>query len=112
MSINSRAKGQRGELEVRDLLRKHGFTAERGQQRAGGADSPDVKHNIDGFHIEVKLTETFNLYKALDQAECDNPLAVPLIFHRRNRRPWMVVLPAEVLLELLAERGLHGEGEE
>jgi Holliday junction resolvase len=101
MSINSRAKGQRGELEVRDLLRKHGFQAERGQQRAGGPESPDVKHDIDGFHIEVKLTETFNLFKTLDQAQGDAPHLVPLIFHRRNRKPWMVCLPAEVLLELL-----------
>jgi hypothetical protein len=100
--INSRAKGQRGELEVRDLLRAAGFEAERGQQRAGGSDSPDVKHNIPGYHIEVKLCEQFNLFKALAQATQDNPNAIPLIFHRRNYMPWMVCLPAEVLLRLLA----------
>jgi hypothetical protein len=99
--INSRAKGQRGELEVRDLLRAAGFEAERGQQRAGGSDSPDVKHNIPGYHIEVKLCEQFNLFKALAQATQDNPNAIPLIFHRRNYMPWMVCLPAEVLLKLL-----------
>ena len=104
--INSRAKGQRGELEVRDLLRAAGFEAERGQQRAGGSDSPDVKHNIPGYHIEVKLCEQFNLFKALAQATADNPNAIPLIFHRRNKRPWMVCLPAEELLRLLRARGL------
>lgn len=102
--INSRAKGQRGELEVRDLLRAAGFEAERGQQRAGGSDSPDVKHNIPGYHIEVKLCEQFNLFKALAQATQDNPDAIPLIFHRRNYMPWMVCLPAEELLRLLGGR--------
>ena len=41
--MNSRAgKGKVGEREFAELLRAHGFDARRGQQFAGGADSPDV----------------------------------------------------------------------
>ena len=40
--INSRAKGARGERMWRDQLRAEGYTAKRGQQHAGGQDSPDV----------------------------------------------------------------------
>ena len=40
--INSRAKGARGERQWRDELRAQGYTDKRGQQFAGGQDSPDV----------------------------------------------------------------------
>lgn len=40
--INSRQKGKRGERLWRDQLREQGFTARRGQQYAGGIESPDV----------------------------------------------------------------------
>lgn len=40
--INSRAKGKRGELQLAHKLTELGYPAERGQQRKGGEDSPDV----------------------------------------------------------------------
>ena len=57
MTINSRAKGARGEREFAAFMREHGYEAHRGQQFAGSADSPDVVHSIPGIHIEVKRVE-------------------------------------------------------
>lgn len=97
--INSRSKGKRGELEVRDLLRQHGFEAKRGQQHAGGGDSPDVMHNMTGIHIEVKLVNALNLSKAMIQARRDaKPGDTPVVFHRRDREDWMVTMPASYWL--------------
>ena len=105
MPINSRDKGKLGELEVRDLLRKFGFEARRGQQFQGGPGSPDVVHSLEGFHFEVKRVESLLLYPAMDQANRDkSPGEVPVVFHRRNKKPWVVVIDAEDFLMLLRRR--------
>lgn len=99
---NSRAKGCRGELEAAALLRQYGFEARRGQQFSGSPDSPDIKHSIPGVHIEVKRVEHLSLYKAMEQAEGDAPEgSMPVVMHRRNRKPWVVVLKAEDFLRLV-----------
>lgn len=104
MTINSRTKGKVGELEVAALLKKHGFEARRGQQFSGGNESPDVVHGMGGFHIEVKRVENFALYPALDQANRDKKDGDDaILFHRRNKKPWVVVMDAEKFLELMRE---------
>ena len=103
MSKMSRDKGQRGEREVAALMRTHGFEAERGQQRSGSSDSPDVKHNISGLHVEVKRTETLSVYAALDQASRDatgGPDA-PVVFHRRSRKPYVIIMYATDFLRIM-----------
>lgn len=103
MGAHSKNKGKRGELEVADLLRRFGYKARRGQQFAGGGDSPDVVHTMQNFHIEVKRSETFNLYAALAQANADKgPKEHALIFHRKNGKPWVVVMDAEAFLRDVA----------
>lgn len=102
MAINSNAKGKVGEREVAALLKAHGFEARRGQQYAGGGDSPDVVHSMAGFHIEVKRTENFMLYPALAQANADKkPEEDALVFHRRNNKDWVVVMDAEAFLRMV-----------
>jgi Holliday junction resolvase len=102
MGRMSRDKGKRGELEVAELLRAHGFQAERGRQYSGSPDSPDVRHDIPGVAIEVKRTERFALYPALEQAKQDRRAGdVPVVFHRMNGRPWVVCLEAEDFLTLM-----------
>ena len=60
--VNSRAKGCRGERMWRDELREAGFTARRGQQFAGGTDSPDVIcEELKNLHMEVKCVQALNL---------------------------------------------------
>lgn len=107
MGMMSKRKGKVGEREVAQLLRDHGFDGKRGVQHKGGADSPDVL-GLPGFHIEVKRVEQFNLYEALNQAEQDvgerGPgLPVPVVFHRRNGRPWVAVIRADDLLKLIGK---------
>lgn len=99
--INSRAKGKRGELQFRDVLRKAGFQARRGQQYSGTADgeTPDVIHDIPGVHIEVKWVERLNLMSAVAQAKLDCGGKVPVVAHKKNNTEWLVTLPASALIE-------------
>lgn len=100
-SINSRSKGKRGELDAaRELERVLGCKARRGQQFSGGDDSPDVAHNIPGVHVEVKRTEKFQLYAALNQAFVDSGDSVPVVLHRKSKNPWVVVCYLDDLPEL------------
>ena len=102
MGKMSRDKGKTGELEVAHLIESYGFKARRGQQHRGGPGTPDVIHSIPNLHIEVKRTETLSLYKALDQAWDEaGDGEVPIVFHRRSRRPWVAILRAEHFLEIM-----------
>ncbi len=110
--MNSRDKGKRGELEFAALLRDQGYTeARRGQQYRGGDDSPDVV-GVAGVHHEVKRTERFAIYDAVDQARRDAaPLAMPVVAHRCNsklkscRGEWLFVLGADDYFRLLKAAG-------
>jgi hypothetical protein len=100
---NSRRKGKAGELEASHFLSAlFGLPCRRGQQYAGGPYSPDVV-GIDGLHIEVKRTERLSLYKAIEQAKHDaGPDEVPMVLHRRNRKPWLAIFEADDLISLTA----------
>lgn len=100
---NSRRKGKVGELEASHYLGAlFGLPVRRGQQYAGRPDSPDVV-GLDGLHIEVKRTERLSLYKAIKQAEQDaGPDEVPMILHRRNRKPWLAIVLADDIINLTA----------
>ncbi|WCJ60319.1 hypothetical protein NXS98_04080 [Fontisphaera persica] len=109
--MNSREKGKRGERQWRDVLRAEGFHARRGQQFAGGADSPDVVcEELRGFHFEVKAVERLNIEAAMDQARRDaGPVApagqkkLPLVAHRRSHRRWLVTMEAETFFRILRD---------
>ncbi len=101
MGRRSRNKGKRGEREAaREISRVLGISARRGQQYAGGSDSPDVVTECDDLHIEVKRSERLSLYKALDQSIADAGERLPLVLHRSNHRPWVVVLRLDDLTRL------------
>lgn len=94
----SRDKGKTGEREVAALLREYGFDGKRGVQYQGGKDSADVT-GLPGFHIEVKRTEKFALEAALAQAEADSGGAgTPIVFHRKSKHGWVVVMRADQFL--------------
>lgn len=103
MPINSRNKGAVGERELAHFLTNHGYPAHRGQQHAGGPDSPDVVcPALAQFHIECKRVEAGNPYNWLAQAERDKADdQVPLVCHRRNGKGWLAILPLEDFLKLL-----------
>jgi hypothetical protein len=131
--MNSRRKGKVGEREFASLLREHGFDARRGQQFAGGADSPDVvSEALAWLHVEVKRVQNLNLTDACAQAERDQTgsglnaadAAKPrklawIVAHRRNHSPWLITMRAEFFFELLREfspvaapRATSGDAEE
>ena len=109
---NSRRKGKVGELEWAKFLRDHGYEARRGQQYKGGGDSPDVT-GLPGIHQEVKRVEQFSLYSAMDQSKRDAADAeVPIVVHRRNRKPWVVVMDAEDFLKMYEDAGYAAKNDE
>ena len=102
MAKMSRDKGKRGEREVVKLFNDHGYAARRGQQFKGTPDSPDVVHDLPWpLHVEVKYVERFSLYDALEQADADTDDKTPIVLHRRNEKPWVVVLEAEHFLAMM-----------
>lgn len=107
--VNSRQKGKRGELAFRDLLRERGYAdARRGQQFAGGPDSPDVVGGPKGFHFEVKFRETHQPWEAMAQAEAERrPHDVPVVAMKKNGKQWLIVLRERDFFHLLrcAENG-------
>ena len=109
--LNSKKKGARGEIQVRDLLNQYTLpsgepvVAKRGCQHAGGIETPDVQHNIPGLHLEVKFTNSMSPSKAreaLMQAKRDAGENLPVVVWRSNRiTEWVAMLSFDDLLELL-----------
>ena len=99
----SRNKGKTGERELaKELIRVLGVSARRGVQYSGGPDSPDIETDIPDLHIECKRTEHFRLYDAMAQAEKDaGPAKTPIVVHRSNRRPWVVIVKLDDLPNLV-----------
>lgn len=103
---NSDRKGKVGEREWAAKLSAAGFEARRGQQHAGGPDSPDVIcPDLDPLlHPEVKRVERLNIHDAVQQAVRDAaPGKLVYVAHRRNGQDWLVTMPADHWLRLLGE---------
>lgn len=113
--MNSREKGKRGERQWRDELRANGYAARRGQQFAGGSESPDVVcDSLPWIHFEVKAVERLNIEDAMEQARRDCRRAepapdaagaakrkIPVVAHRRSFRAWLVTMEAETFFNFL-----------
>lgn len=101
--INSRAKGQRGELLWRDVLRSKGFVARRGQQFCGAnGDSDVICEELSHIHFEVKFVQNFNARKALEQAKSDaKDGQTPLVVQKSTKKDWIAVMDAEAFLDLV-----------
>lgn len=100
MSVDSRAKGARFERTLAKMIREYGYEAERGCQHSGGKDSPDVKTNMKGIHIEAKNVEHLNMWNALEQSQRDaGEDKVPVVMFKRNRSKTYVCMPFEDFME-------------
>lgn len=100
--VNSKQKGARGEREFAAWLKERGINARRGLQYKGGNDSPDVITDLKNVHFEVKNTERLSLYDALKQAENDaSENQIPVVVHKKNRKKWVMILDAEIAINLL-----------
>ena len=102
MPVNSRRKGSAGERELAALLREAGFkNAKRGQQFSGLQGDADVVDALPGVHIECKRVERLNIDDAMEQSERDARAGeVPAVFHRKNRKQWLVTMRLPAWLEL------------
>ncbi len=97
-----RARGNRGELEVVNILKAHGYPAYR-NFASGGYGGSDVI-GLPGFAIEVKFQDRLNIWAALEQSrEAAAPTETPTVVFRRSRSHWFACLPFEDLLGLIEE---------
>jgi len=103
MGSMSRRKGAAGEREAAAALNEVlGTHLHRGRQYHGGPDSPDLAGDMPGLHVEVKRVERLSLYPAMYQARRDAaPDQVPVVMHRGNNRPWLIVVEVVDLIRLL-----------
>ena len=100
--VHSKHKGAAGERELaKEVARLFNCSARRGQQFAGGPDSPDIVTSLSGIHFECKRTEHFQLWPAMEQATRDAGENVPTVCHRSNRHPWIMVVRLDDLPKLV-----------
>lgn len=101
MPINSKQKGKKGELELVNVLKKHGYiNAKRSVQYCGANGDADIQA-LEGIHIECKRVERLNIDEAMAQAVADaREDEKPAVFHRKNRKGWLVTMTIEDWLEM------------
>lgn len=95
--MKSKRKGKEGELELSHRLNELGFDTRRTAQYNGKElDSLADLVGIPGVHIECKRVERLNIDEAMEQARRDaKPDEIPMVFHRRNRKRWLVTMDLE-----------------
>ena len=101
MGAKSTRKGASGELELCKIFREHGYDCSRGGSLSFG-EVPDIT-GLPGIHIEVKRVENLNVGEAMEQSIRDSEQmkdGVPALFHRRNRKPWLVTMRLDDWLAL------------
>ena len=104
MAKNSRAKGAAGERELSNILKEYGYQTRRGQQYCGANGDADVV-GLDGIHIECKRVERLNIDDAMAQAVADaREGETPAVFHRKNRKGWLVTMRLDDWLKMYRER--------
>ena len=100
MATNSKRKGKEGELELAHKLKEYGYDAKRSVQYNGKDGQADVL-GLKDIHIECKRVEKLNIYDAIDQAKRDAKNGdKPTVFHRKNRREWLVTMPLDEFMEI------------
>lgn len=83
------------------IFRENGYDVHPGQAVSFGA-VPDLE-GLPGVHIERKRVERLNVLEAMEQAVRDAEKfkdGTPTLFHRRNRKPWLVTMRLEDWLGL------------
>ena len=89
----SQRKGADGERELAEILQRYGYDCNRGGSLTFG-EVADIT-GLPGIHIEVKRVEKLNVVEAMEQSIRDSERmrdGMPALFHRRNRKPWLVTM--------------------
>lgn len=98
---SSQAKGRRAEIELAEILQGYGYDVRPGRAVSFGA-TPDLI-GLPGIHVESKRREKLEIYAALKQASENAQYfsdGLPAIFHRSNRKPWLVTMTLEDWMKL------------
>lgn len=107
---SAKAKGREGQKEVvqmildafPDLKPDDVLWRSMGAQGEDIMLSPEARSKFP-FSVEVKRTEKFNAYAALEQAAANNRGDNdPVVFARKNKTEWVVVLYAEDFMDLVS----------
>jgi len=101
MGRASQKKGATGERELAAILQEYGYDCTRGGSLSFGA-VPDLS-GLPDIHIEVKRVEKLNVVEAMEQSIRDSERmrdGMPALFHRRNRKPWLVTMRLSDWLKL------------
>lgn len=102
---SSQRKGSEGERELAAILQQHGYDCTRGGSLTFG-NVADIT-GLPGIHIEVKRVEKLNVVEAMEQAIADSERMLdgaPALFHRRNRKPWLVTMRLDDWLRIYERR--------
>ena len=105
MGKSQQRKGADGEKELAEVLRGYGYDVTRGGSLTFG-EIPDLV-GLPGVHIECKRVERLNLWKAMQQAAADADRfkdGMPIVFHRQNRKPWLVTMRLDDFMFLYEKR--------
>lgn len=101
----SQRKGAEGERELAAILQQYGYDCNRGGSMTFG-EVADIT-GLPGIHIEVKRVEKLNVVEAMEQSIRDSERmqdGIPALFHRRNRKPWLVTMRLVDWLKLYRSR--------
>lgn len=104
MGGKSQRKGAVGERELAAILQQHGYDCTRGGSLSFG-EVPDLS-GLPDIHIEVKRVEKLNVCEAMEQSIRDSERmldGMPTLFHRRNRKPWLVTMRLSDWIQLYKE---------
>lgn len=107
MGRSQQRKGADGERELVEILNSYGYSVERGPSQSYG-EVPDII-GLPGIHVECKRVEKLNVPEAMQQSINDSIKfqdGLPTLFHRRNRKPWLVTMRLEDWLTLYCRSGL------
>lgn len=104
-----RAKGRRGEIELRNLLRSHGYDSAKrtGYYQSGnasnGSEVADVSCDQLPIWWEAKRTEKCHPRAFLAQAieACPKGTSLPVVAWKQNFQSWTSILLTEHLLLIL-----------
>ena len=111
MGISSQRKGAAGERELAAILKEHGYDCSRGGSMSFG-EVPDLS-GLPGIHSEVKRVERLNVGEAMEQSIRDSERmndGVPALFHRRNRKPWLVTMRFDDWIKIYGEKLVKNRG--
>lgn len=117
MSVNSKQKGKRGELELVHAFRQYGYDTHRSVQYNGKAEDGEADLvGLEDIHVECKYTNALRLYDAVKQSIRDTKTTgkkeLPVVFHRKSREDWVAIMPLDVFFTLYNGYEKNKKGEE